>query len=547
MLNSLLNSPLSLYLNSLVNHSRAFLVGAILFLLAVSYTIFQRFYGITSLGITDSDAFWYWEMAREWYHGNYFDIRHYRPFSHILNALGMAAFGVNDYALKMVTAIHDTLNIFLTLVLGLLIFKNRLMAFLPALIYAFHPLAIELSQHEQVHLSTMTYLLFAVIFFQKYLLDTYANEKVSRCWLALSGFSLALSGHTHPEIFVHAAFFVLFIAIKNKELVRPLLKDIPYWVGGYVAVFAAFFIILGPIEVVTNLYKGASFQHGALAPRTFYESVERFIIGQHIYYSKIGSWFAAIVFYVAVATLIFWKLKSNKKYPLIIYLLVALVIAQVSLCLILVSRNFLTRLALPFFPLLAILIFYTIERVYGWKSWQGIKLFKGLVLALLIIFTMGYSTKYKRADSYFKRFTDVINKHSGGDHQVLLLPVLYYNIHDGFYFRLHLGEKSTYVFHVGQRNKLNDPKEDMIKYITEGGYNYFIWGKRHIDRRVMSDPVHHQRGAPVIKNLYQTTAHEFSEDWERALWDQIFDRINAVVIYEDNDAIIYHTKREDHL
>lgn len=500
------------------------------------FPIFLRFEDSAQIGIFGSDSFWYWETAVKWLTGDFHVERHYRPLAHILNAFGLKVFGVNDYALKYVSAILDVINVIFIFLLSTRYLKNKLFIVLLPICYAFHGQAIEMSHHELVHIGTMTFLLGSLYFLFKYI-DGY-HDKFPRYSLFLSGLFLSLSGHMHPEVFAHSFFFILFIIIKNLRngfsyKSKKTKIELAYWLSGFLSVFVFFFVIIGLFTIVGSLISGASFQHGTKIPRTVTDSILRIFEGQYVYLNGIGSWGYACVVYIILFFNIN-KLIKRKRIDQKTFFLAVLFFAQLSLCLILISRNLLPRILYPFLPLSLLVIYNFFEKIKHKLVMNSI----GVLFAFLFIFQNGFSTKNEMDVSYFKKYSDIIKKNSTTG-SVLIGPVLYYSVGHGYNFKLHLGKRAIYIYHKAKDILFVNPEYDIPNYFKERNIRYYIYGKKNIDRRMIEDPLKIKKTKKVLNNFYNIKIEDFSEDQEREMWKRILVSLKAKVLYEDDGAIIY--------
>lgn len=444
----------------------------------------------------------------------------------------MAIFGVNDYSLKLVTTALDLSNIALILCIGLRFFRNPITAFFPALIYAFHPQAIEMAKAEQVHIGTMTFILAAVLCQLNFFKTT------SSLWAFASGVMLALAGHVHPEIFAHFPIFAFFIWYQHKYFSSNPNKSLASFAAGFFSIVVFFFVLLGPIEVITNLWNGANFQHGAVVPRTLWQSIERVITGQYVYFSGIGSWLTALSLYAAITWMSYERFTKMRRHPIFVYFLATIFLFQTTLCLALISRNILARILYPFFPILIIWITYLVER---FKNWNVLHKQKHIALAffsLAIITSMGYSTANLHRPNYFKKLSDIIKTESPDDHYTIIAPILSYNVGSGYKFRLHLGDQVEYLYFLA-RGMHFENIDEIKSYLNDRQVNFVIWSKSNLDLRMIDDPFKLRHTKEVLRNLYGLTPEEFDEEREAEFWNIIFKDLGFSVHFEDRTAKIY--------
>lgn len=217
-------------------------------IMLASISCYVRMAGVTQNGILGSDTFQYLDIAYMWDRGEFVlnnDLKEYRqyfrPTFYALNALALNLFGANDYSLRVLLGLAETLNVLLVLLLGLKILKSNWAALGLAVLYCCTPSTIFLSQIELPHTYTVTFTLLAFLS----LVSSYKenqNGVFDLKLLSLAGLFAGFSATTHGSTAFFGPGYVLLIAagckmnsLSLKEWFRSTL--------GYCAIFTTLFFV----------------------------------------------------------------------------------------------------------------------------------------------------------------------------------------------------------------------------------------------------------------------------------------------------------------
>jgi 4-amino-4-deoxy-L-arabinose transferase-like glycosyltransferase len=182
-------------------------------LLVVSGAV--RFWGLSSYGLSDSDACSYSSEAKRWDDGNYTN-NWSKPGYHLLNLIAVKIIGFHDYSSLYLNSFLDIVNILLIFLIGKRLKMNFFLCLAASCLYSFIPNILYENTRGLVHLASAAFLLFAFLMLLMYL----KKDRFKGIYLLLSGLSLGYAGAVHPTLLCMPLFFGLVILMFN--LKRPI-------------------------------------------------------------------------------------------------------------------------------------------------------------------------------------------------------------------------------------------------------------------------------------------------------------------------------------
>jgi hypothetical protein len=186
--------------------------------MAVLLGALLRFYRIEKVGLAGNDTIYYTNIAKAWSGGEmvYQAVASqtfvYRPVVFSIFGAAVRLFGYTDYAIKIVNAIIDLINISLIFAICfILVRKDPWPAFAAALIYACSPVAIQMSRVEMTHVISTMMILSALFFFLIH--ERSLGVWRSRFYLVLSAVFTGFAVLSHEDLVLTAVGYALFLGL----------------------------------------------------------------------------------------------------------------------------------------------------------------------------------------------------------------------------------------------------------------------------------------------------------------------------------------------
>lgn len=473
-------------------------LALLLFSGILALSAYVRFVNLTHEGMTGCDVFQYWILGHQWALGNYtlddgYAGENFRPVAFALHGLAMRLFGVNDYAIKILHASMDMLNILLVFGVAALIGRNLWVGLFSGLLYAFLPAVIEQSRIELLHIPSATFVLLSVLFYVLFDgIEKRGKILLGLLWVGLSGFALGSAGGVHTELVFLFPPLAILVALSTvlvpgrRKLVivgRLLLWGIVFslgclsiylaggWYYGFEKVNA---LTLGvsstlPRSQVVPLQVTAGFLTRGIASQTS-NLVEGLFLGTVVIMVALGAakvsarvvWYVPWVCWLGYGIL-FERFVGNGELaglfrlliPLIPLVFIAIVLWYWQAVVTIVRRQWIANCVVGLGCI--------------FLAWHGFGPYRS--------FLAGHRAHYQTP---FRAVYDVL-KNKTGDHKLLVTPYLEYSHRRGFQQEMYFGNKALYII------DFHDPAKSLADIVKENNIKYIYVGKSTIDQRILAE------------------------------------------------------------
>lgn len=519
----------------------------VLFVFAIIY----RLYHVTTVGVEDSDAFYYWYIAINWLEGNRDISMHYRPIVHLYNMISIWFFGYEEWALKIPTIFFDLIGLVFIYLNAKIISKNSLVAILSTALFAFLPESASHSRKELVHNTSAAFVSASFFFLLLEIKKPSSDFKKSFYPLLItSGILLSLAAHIHPDIAVMGLGFFFsisltwWIKVRNSSLdlsqiISMFFRKQMSFIFGYALIFGVFFSIYGLSEVLSSIAAGASFQQRAyIGP---IDKILRFFELAISYPAFLVGPIASILFWVGALLPLFQRFYQNLKFPKLFWTLYFIPIVHLF-ALTLVSRSHLARLYMPSQPFVLIAIFSISAWVLREKKFKPYFL---VSLAVLIYITAG-KHKLLTKDfnvSYFKRVHQQFQVNPSEDEKVLITPIVHYYPAGGFKIPFYFGKSAFYLKDILEKIPYDDSGAARLSdLIQKEKIRYIFFSHEKHDFREVSDrkdPDKVERTRKQFLTAYGESIEDYSLEFEKKLLMKIIQRFGGKKIQEFKEGQVF--------
>jgi len=240
-------------------HERTVVLLLLALLLAAG--AYVRLAGITQVGFANSDDFYYYRWAYDWFRGLTYTQGSYRLAIPFFGAVSIAVFGPNDYAIHAFTACVGVANVLLAYFVVRALAAPRWLALAVCFVHGLSRRVVEFDRTEPTTALTEFFFLMAVLLFVQSLRSQEKQGSGPRqlLLLAASGLSLCVSGHTHWDMAAHAVSLMAFLLFYD-SMTR---FSLGWWLAKAATFSAAFFAPIlagmcyyGPQQVLNGIMFG---------------------------------------------------------------------------------------------------------------------------------------------------------------------------------------------------------------------------------------------------------------------------------------------------
>ncbi|MGE3609195.1 MAG: ArnT family glycosyltransferase [Bacteriovoracaceae bacterium] len=478
----------------------------------LAFGILSRFWNITNIGISGSDAFFYWQTAYEWAFQKIQLNEHYRPFVYSIYALALKVFGANDWPIKLMNVIYDLLAGLMTYKVYVTYFKDKMGAITASSIYLILPTFIMWSRLEEVHTPSILFILCSLYFFHPSIHQ--------RRWynFFLSGMFLSFAWNTHPDLAVLVPVFLLFLFIFNGGDFYDIATFGLIFLLGVFSVFIAFSFIVSPAELLVNIVSNHSAQKN---PVTDAWIIKFFTV----YYRYISENLSPLI--TLIFTIVFISSFVKKSYRSINSLfLISLVLFYCLMCSLLFSRVYLARLLLPLCPVILIVC---INFALQFKKFKYYLL---LLVGVASIYphTSTIFSPYTQEFSYYKQLDEFIGKEVNSENKILIAPFIFYHIHSPLHKNIYLNGNGIYI----PLDEGNSFKE----IVEKNHVTYFVWAKKLHDHRIFGINIK-SKYIEKIRNVYRMEPGQYSVEKDQAFFNQQLRELGAIQIADNQLGTFY--------
>ncbi|MFC1461289.1 ArnT family glycosyltransferase [Verrucomicrobiota bacterium] len=531
----------------------------ILFAGILAFAAYPRFINLTNEGMTGCDTFQYWILGHQWALGNYtlsdgYAGELFRPVVFALHGFAMRLFGFNDYAIKMLHASMDMINILLVFGIAALIGRSLWVGLFSALLYAFLPAVIGQSRHELIHIPSATFVLLSVLFYVLFdLIEKRGRILLGLLCVGLSGFALGCASGVHTELaFLFpplAIMMVLSTVLVPGRRKRVILGRLLLWGGvfslGCLSIYLAGGCYYG-FEKVNELTLGVSstlpqsqvvpfqitagFLTRGIASLTS-NVVESLFLGTVVVMVALGAakvstrvvWYVPWVCWLGYGILFERFIGGGEQ-----------------------AENF--RLLIPLIPLVCVAI-------VSWY-WNAIvtivrrKWVANCAVGLGCIFLAWYGfIPYRSAlaghrahyQTNFRAVHDVLKDKVDKNNKLLVASYLQPTARRGFQQRMYFGNKAIYIIDCG-------PNKSLEAVLAENRISYVYVGKRKLDegilrqemfyRHDLNDPAKCIPAPLVLGECYGMNNQTYSLEKEHAFLADVIRNKGGKTIWSNADGTI---------
>lgn len=533
----------------------------LVFLGILAVAAYLRFVNLTHQGMAGCDVYQYWIIAKHWAEGNCtlwdgLDMPCFRPVLFFLHSLALRVFGFNDYAIKLLHASLDLLNIALIVLIGRLIAKNIWVGLAAGLIYSGMPSVIHACRYELPHIPSGTFLLVTVLFYV--LFDRYAaDRKVLAGLLALiSGFFLSCTALIHSELAMLGVGFVLMILLTSFTGGGSVKAF--FWFLGYAGLFTlgllSLFIVSGLVMGFGRLWE-LTLGVSTAIPKTDMVPLQltaEFLTEGLTYLSSRS------MTYMFLGTIPIMVMLRSKGEPLPVaaYLPWGLWLSYGIAFEILVGNEHaqLYRLLIPLLPLASLAVAYWYLKVFqvvlrfSWLADIGL-----VCMALWLAwanFAPYQSNLRQHRSGYQASFRGVYDVLKGKTHdqaRVLVAPYLVYDIRRGLQQGMYLGNQAIYLIDCDPAQTLDEiVREHKIKYILiSDEIDKRILQRTQFYRHNLHEPTTKREVAlQVLGTCYGMDNASYSLEKEMQLLKAFLDRNGGHMIWKSqfSDSVLYELR-----
>ncbi|MBV8755448.1 MAG: hypothetical protein JO328_21550 [Hyphomicrobiales bacterium] len=170
----------------------------------------RLFAGLTTVGMTGVDEFYYWGVANDFLHGQYFSDAH-RLSLYALYALALKVLGANDYAIRAFVGGLAVINIALVYLLARSVARNSAIALAAAAIYSVNPVVMYYAGTELPHIAGATFVMICSLLALP-ATDRHIDLRLRLAASLLMGMSAAAAALTHEDLaFLGAGYFIVLV------------------------------------------------------------------------------------------------------------------------------------------------------------------------------------------------------------------------------------------------------------------------------------------------------------------------------------------------
>ena len=451
--------------------------AGVLLVAVLAVAFFDRYLGLTIIGMEGSDATEYWEVAKHWFEGDRSLTRAYRPLTFGLYEWSFHLFGVTDSSIKFLNFGLDLGTIGMLMGICYFLTRNLWFVLAAAAVYALNPYAIHYARNEIPHPAGgffITSYAISVLLWLRY---------QSQNWLLLvAGLLLGCAANTHPDLgFAGLGVGLLLVWLAYRKQVN--LWPAVFLVLGFAATFIFVFNVWSYAEFRESMSTNAD-----VHKTDFWKGLGRVpkLLEISLYYatSKPFAW----IFFLASIAYYRWacvtKAVASHSYRLMPVALDMLMFSHVLLHAVLAGRHMAPRVFFPFAPLVILsflLKFYLVlphlkPKGKAWAIW---------VFAALIVFAVASERHYRtdwRVAKYqvphpFRYMYDVAKDLATEDRRVLLMPMTLYHDRPAVLSEAYLGDRAVYM--------LKTPVAANLRQLIEREkIAYVFFSKKLLDRRV---------------------------------------------------------------
>lgn len=532
----------------------------ILFAGILAFAAYLRFLNLTNEGMTGCDTFAYWTIGKLWAEGNYTftegGAEFFRPAAYYLHSIAFKMFGLNDYAIKLMHASMDTLNIGLVFAIGAIIGRSLWIGVSSSILYAFLPRIIGYSRQELIHIPSATFVLLSIFFYL--LFDTIQKKRMALgcLFLVLSGASLSIAAGMHPDLAVLGACFIPFIFLSTfskEKKVRSLGKFVFYSFVFTVSVFSLY-IVSGYVMGFERVRDMLLMRAGAS------KTIEMAFLEQTLLFMTKGmkGLTSTRMVYLFLGTpvlmIILWikKFKTNATayIPWVFWLGYGLLFELLMRgC----EYGQLFRILIPLVPLVAIGIVYwytkTFEMITRRRWIANVVVLLGCVVLAWFNFGSYRSSLALQKAHYQTQFRGVYDvlKDKMDHNKLFVTPYLVDSHLRGFQQEMYFGNKALYII------DFQDPAKSLDDIVRENKIKYIYVGKRDLDERLLNHKTFkkHDLNNPskaesvplILGACYGMNSKSYSLDSEYKILNEFISGRRGQIIWQSRDGILYKIDR----
>ena len=505
---------------------------AILILAAI-----DRLYNIKNIGISGSDTFFYWNVARDWLDGKVTLSDHYRPLIYFIDAMGLKIWGVNDYSIKMLNSAGDLFNIVMVYLVSRTFLKNHAFNLLATAVYAFSGSPVTLARSELAHTFSTTAMLISFYFFALYAVAIKKRGCTAYLLVYLSGLFLSAAANMHPDLGICGLFYAVSIFVivyrgsKNRcdylnYLVNNTFLHLTLFCAGFSSIFILAIYYFGLRNVMVSIASGAVGMGLA-------NGFDLIVVIRNIFIAFIkdnSSIFTTICFYIS-CLLMAVKIKLNKKDPAVNSLTLLLFSLYMLFCVTISSAFSVSRLFSPFIPLIIIFTLYWLNSFFeiyiGRRSIYLTAVFAVFMLVSGRDLPNIINEKYEI--SVYREVYDQLNHSVSENRALLITPFMIYQGagRPGFKQRMYFGDNAVYLsdFNEGAFAEILHQKN--IRYVFVSNV---LYDERNLDKKGLQKK---------YTRLYMKSTSGYSYQDEAASIENMLREAGAKIIYQSSNGKIY--------
>lgn len=454
------------------------------------FAVFERFHGITTVGITGADTFSYWKKALLWSEGEYLITKWYRPVAVLTYAAAMRLLGPHDYTIKVVNASADVLTMLLLFGVALWLLRNKWLALFSTALYAFLPRIIYQSRIELLHILSGTYVLLTYCFFVLFLQMKEKSLLFRSMLLSIAALLAGMGANIHPDLAFLGPAYVLCLAMAAWQERETLRSAVLNWFRN-AALFTGVFLIphaLGvlafglekTVYVMVGIGNEMTHAHNSDSQFEFFAFLQKTMIK---FLSENSSYVVAYAFW-GVFACVGLRLLLKKKEPLAAYLPLLLIVCHIIIFCALTNKRVLSRLFIPFMPFVALMIVFWYQRALEIVFKRRFASLLVAIFACYLLFTARTIRPYSGAVfiskthevSRFRSVYDVIGDSVDEENKLIIFPILVYRPGHGFNFDTYFREHAIYGMYV---------REPIEPFLLREKVRYMYVGKTELDYRVV--------------------------------------------------------------
>lgn len=465
------------------------LLGLAIILVIAAYL---RFVNLTNQGMDGCDTFQYWILGHQWSLGNFtlddgFAGPCFRPVAFALHGLAMWLFGSNDYAIKVLHASMDVINIVLVFIIGAMLVGNRWGGICSAVLYAFIPSVITVSRQELLHIPSATFLLLAALFYV--LFEGSREGRLSRrlIGLVISGFFLGCLACLHTDLAL-LGFPMVVMILLGSFTEQKWLKGLGRFVV-YAAIFTlsylSLFLVSGLVIGFGRLWSmtGGYAGHLSMAKALPFQLTATFLTSG---LAQMASVPMEVLFIGTLVVMV--VLKGGGRNPAPAYLPWVLWVGYGVLFEVLIGPDFgdLFRVLIPLLPFAAIGIVIWYWRLLAavlHKEWMVTVIMVCGCTALAGLTFLPYKPDLVQnrtgAQTRFRAVYDLLKDKVDEQTKLLVTPYLEAHHRRGFQQEMYFGNKAVYIIDL-------DPTKTLDEIVRELGIRYIYIGNVKIDLPIVN-------------------------------------------------------------